>query len=192
VDLTYSLDAAEPVKGQTNGFTKLGLDYEFRLPISPKSSLILGAASHFLFQDNLGDSDISILDFGLGAKYILGGNITNPRYDTRPFPGLNQKEVIVNQYLGLSLGTQVNLFRKVFLTPHVNMASVGFRSFDDYIDDFFSPKGDWENGAETSFLMSAGSTLSYDSILGPVNFDLSWVNGTNNLRLFVGIGFHFN
>ena len=192
VDLKYSLDAAEPVKGRTNGFSKLGLDYEVRLPISPKSSVILGAASHFLFQDNLEDSDVSILDFGLGAKYILGGNITNPRYDTRPFPGLNQKELIVNQYVGLSLGTQVNLFRKVFLTPHVNMASVGFGSFEDYTEDFFNPTGDWETGSETSFVMSAGSTLSYNSILGPVNFDLSWVNGTNNLRVFLGVGFHFN
>ncbi len=192
VDLEYSLDAAEPVKGQTNGFSKFGFDYEVRVPVSPKSSLILGAVSHFIFQDNSGDDDVSILDFGLGAKYILGGNIVNPRYDSRPFPGLNQKELIVNQYVGLSLGTQVNLFRKVFLTPHVNMASVGFGSFDDYTDDFFKPTGDWINATETSFVMSAGSTLSYNSILGPVNFDLSWVNGTNNLRVFLGVGFHFN
>ena len=192
VDLRFSLDSAQPVKGKTNGFSKFGLDYELRVPISPKSSLIFGAASHFLFQDNLEDSDVSIAEYGLGAQYILGGNIANPRLDTRPFPGLNQKEVIVNQYAGLSLGTQINLLRKVYLTPHVNMASVGFRSFDEYIEDFFSPNGDWENGAETSFLMSAGSTFSYDSILGPVNFDVSWVNGTNNLRVFVGIGFNFN
>ncbi|MGB5654915.1 MAG: patatin, partial [Robiginitalea sp.] len=192
VDLKYSLDAAEPVEGRTNGFSKLGLDYEVRVPISQKSSLILGAASHFLFQDKPGDSDISILDFGLGAKYILGGNIENPRLDSHPFPGLNQKELIVNQYVGLSLGTQVNIFRKVFLTPHVNMASVGFGSFDDYTDDFFNLTGDWINATKTSFVMSAGSTLSYNSILGPINFDLSWVNGTNNLRVFLGVGFHFN
>ena len=72
------------------------------------------------------------------------------------------------------------------------MASVGFGSFDDYTDDFFNPTGDWESATETSFIMSAGSTLSYNSILGPVNFDLSWVNGTNNLRVFLGVGFHFN
>ncbi|MGA9238305.1 patatin-like phospholipase family protein, partial [Robiginitalea sp.] len=192
VDLKYSLDAAEPVVGKTNGFSKLGLDYEVRLPVSPKSSVIIGAASHFLFQDNLQDSDVSLLDFGLGAQYIFGGNIENPRLDSHHFPGLNQKELIVNQYVGISLGTQLNLFRKVFLTPHVNMASVGFGSFDDYTDDFFNPTGDWESATETSFIMSAGSTLSYNSILGPVNFDLSWVNGTNNLRVFLGVGFHFN
>ena len=192
VDLKYSLDSSEPVKGETNRFSKLGVDYEVRLPISPKTSFIIGAASHFLFQDNLDDSDVSILDFGLGAKYILGGNIINPRNDTRPFPGLNQKELIVNQYVGVSLGTQLNVFRKVFLTPHVNMASVGFGSFEDYADDFFNPSGDWINATETSFVMSAGSTLSYNSLLGPISFDLSWVNRTNNLRVFLGVGFHFN
>ncbi len=192
VDLRFSADGTAPIEGRTNGFSKLGLDYELRVPISPKSSLIVGAASHFLFQDNLQDSDVSIIDFGLGAQYIFGGNIENPRLDSHPFPGLNQKELIVNQYMGISLGTQVNIFRKVFLTPHVNMASVGFGSFDDYTDDFFNLTGDWINATKTSFVMSAGSTLSYNSILGPINFDLSWVNGTNNLRVFLGVGFHFN
>ncbi len=192
VDLEYSVDSAEPVKGQTNGFSKLGVDYEVRFPISPKSSLIIGAASHFLFEDSLNDRDISFNDFGLGAKYILGGNIENPRYDTRPFPGLNQKEVIANQYVKLALGTQINLFRKVFLTPHVDLASVGFGSFKDFTKDFYNPRGEWQNASETSLLLSAGSTISYNSILGPVNFDLSWVNETNNLHVFLGVGFNFN
>lgn len=192
VDLEYSVDSAEPVQGQTNGFTKLGVDYEVRIPISPKSSVILGAASHFIFEDALGEGDNSFNEFGLGAKYILGGVVENPRYDTRPFWGLNQKEVIANQYVKFAMGTQVNLFRKVFLTPHVDMAAVGFGSFNDFTKDFYNPRGEWQNGLETSLLLSAGSTISYNSILGPVNFDLSWVNGTNKLRLFVGVGFQFN
>ncbi|MDM9630901.1 patatin-like phospholipase family protein [Robiginitalea sp. M39] len=192
VDIDYSLDSAQPVKGQTNGFTKLGLDYEVRIPVSQETTLIVGAASHFFFEDPLNDGDISSLEFGLGAKYILGGNIENPRYDTRPFPGLNQKEVIANQYVKLALGTQINLLRKVFLTPHVDLASVGFGTFDDFTRDFYNPKGEWQNGLETSLLFSAGSTISYASLLGPINFDLSWVNGTNNLRFFVGVGYNFN
>lgn len=86
----------------------------------------------------------------------------------------------------------MNVLRKVFLTPHINLASVGFGSFEDFTEDFFNQKAEWQNGTDTSFLMSAGSTVSYNSILGPINLDLSWVNGTNNFRVFVGIGFNFN
>lgn len=105
VDLEYSLDSFEPVKGQTNGFSKLGLDYEVRLPVGPKSSLIVGAASHFIFDDSLKEEDVSILEYGLGAQYILGGNVLNPRFDTHPFPGLNQNELFISQYVSLALGT---------------------------------------------------------------------------------------
>ena len=192
VEQEFSLEDVATVKGQTNGYSKLGVDYEVRFPATPKTTLILGAASHLLFEDALDEADISFLDFGFGAKYILGGNIPNPRYDTRPFPGLNQQELAVSQYVNLALGAQVEVFRKVFLTPHVNMASVGFGSFEDFGREFFNPRGTWQEGTDTSYLMSAGSTFSYNSLLGPINLDVSWVNGTNNVRVFLGIGFNFN
>jgi len=192
MEQVYSLDTSPSVKGQTNGYSKLGVDAEVRFPFTPKSTLIVGAAAHFLFEDSLDETDISFSDFGFGAKYILGGNILNPRFDTRPFPGLDQQELVVSQYVNLALGAQVEVLRKIFVTPHVHMASVGFGSFKDYAGNFFNLDGEWKNSAEASYLMSAGSTFSYNSLLGPINLDVSWVNGTNNLRVFVGIGFNFN
>jgi NTE family protein len=33
-----------------------------------------------------------------------------------------------------------------------------------------------------------GATAAYDSYLGPINFDVSWVNDINKLRLFFSVG----
>jgi NTE family protein len=41
-------------------------------------------------------------------------------------------------------------------------------------------------------LMAAGTTFSYHSFLGPINFDVSWINEINKVRLFFSIGFQFN
>ena len=81
---------------------------------------------------------------------------------------------------------------KVYLTPHLNLGSVGFDTFDSYTNDFFSPNGQWDEQRATSFLMTAGITASYNSILGPIDFDLSWVNNLDKTRLFIGVGYHFN
>ena len=64
--------------------------------------------------------------------------------------------------------------------------------FDEYIKDAFSPKGNWSEQDETSSLFSAGTTFSYHSYLGPVNFDVSWVNDINKVRVFFSLGLHFN
>jgi NTE family protein len=81
---------------------------------------------------------------------------------------------------------------KIYLTPHFNIASVGFHNFNDYIGDAFSPKGNWDYNKETSFLMSGGAAISYQSILGPIHFDTSWINNIDKVRLFFSVGFSFN
>jgi len=40
--------------------------------------------------------------------------------------------------------------------------------------------------------MSAGATFSYHTMLGPINFDVAWVNDINKVRLFFSVGFMFN
>lgn len=108
------------------------------------------------------------------------------------FPGLKQGELGVNQFLKLNLGLQIHALNKVYIKPHVNVASVGFDSFSDFAKNAFTAKGKWTNSTETSFLLSAGSTFSYNSLLGPIDFDLSWVNHADKVRVFIGIGVHFN
>jgi len=192
VDMTYYNDELPPVKGDTNGFTKLALNFEKRVPIKKKITGIIGATGSFIFEDNLSSDEISFTDYGYAEKYFIGGLLLIPKKDSYAFPGLYEGELNASQFLRLSLGMQFNPINKVYITPKFNIATVGFGDFSEYLDDAFSPNGKWEDSVETSLLMSAGATLSYHSLLGPINFDASWVNDINKVRLFFSVGFMFN
>lgn len=188
-----SYDEAIPeVKGNTNGFTKLNLAFEKRFNFSKKVTGILGASGNFIFDDNLKDDEVSFIDYGYAEKYFLGGNLISTTKNSFDFPGLYDSELNVSQMMELGFGVQFNPIKSLYFTPHYNIASVGFGDFGDYIEDAFSPNGDWQNNIETSTLMSAGVTLSYHSFLGPINFDVSWVNDINKVRVFFSVGLLFN
>lgn len=191
-DVKFTKQYLENQKGSTNGFTKLSLDFSKRIPFHNKITGIVGATAGFIFEDYLSEDQVSFTDFGYGAKYFLGGNMLNPRNGSFMFPGLHEDELNINQLLKLNLGVQFNPLNKVYLTPHFNIASVGFNNFDEYIKEAFSPKGDWNTGFETSTIMSAGATASYHSYLGPITFDVSWVNDINKVRVFFNIGLVLN
>lgn len=192
LEITPSDETVPVFDGSTNGFTRLGLDYEKRFPITDRLAAILGTSGHFIFGDALKGDDLSFTDLALNAKYFLGGNIANPRTDNIIFPGLKEGELGVTQLARLGLGLQINATEKIYINPHLDIASVGFGRFKDYAKDAFSGKGRWSEATDPSVLLSVGTTFSYDSILGPIDFDVSWVNTTEKLRFFIGIGYHFN
>lgn len=180
------------IDGTPNGFSRVGLDYEKRFQTSEKITAIIGASAHFIFEDAKRGDDELFTDLKLNSKYFLGGNITTARSEFYIFPGLQEEELVVNQFIKLNLGLQINPVNNIYITPHVNIASVGFNNFNEYIGDAFSAKGKWSEFTEPSFLISTGSTFSYNSILGPINFDVSYVNNINKLRFFIGIGFQLD
>ncbi len=192
VDLTYYDEIYPRVEGTTNGFTKLSLDFEKRFQFQKKITGIIGATANFIFEDQLQSDELSFSNYGYAAKYFLGGTLVRPRIDSYVFPGLYEYELNVSQFMELDLGVQFSPINKFYLTPHFNIASVGFGGFGDYIDDAFSPDGHWQEMIETSALMSAGATFSYYSFLGPIDFDVSWVNDINKVRLFFSIGLQLN
>lgn len=192
VDLDFSDEEVPDIEGSTNGYTKLAVNFEKRIAFRKKITGIMGANTGFIFVDELGLDDVSFIDYGFGASYSLGGNLIRPRKDDYLFPGLNEGELIVTQFMMLNLGLQFNTFKSLILTPHFHIASVGFGDFEDYIKDAFSPKGNWSDDFETSLLLSGGLTLSYNSLLGPINFDISYVNQITQVRLFFGVGIQFN
>jgi NTE family protein len=192
VNLTYYQDDAPPADGKTNGYTKLALNYETRFPVHEKITGIVVATGSFIFQDELADDEYSFTDYGYAEKYFIGGNLIVPKKDSYAFPGLYEGELSVSEFLRLSLGIQFNPINKVYITPNFNIASVGYGTFTDYIDNAFTPNSNWQDTYETSLLMSAGAGISYNSFLGPINFDMSWVNDINKVRLFFSVGFVFN
>jgi len=192
LDIEFSDDMIQDIQGSTNGFTKLNFEFEKRFALHEKITGILGASMGFIFADNLKPHENSIFDFGFGGLYSLGGNVERPRKDDHIFPGLNEGELYVSQFMMINLGTQINVINRVYISPHFHIASVGFDNFDDYIKEAFSPNGKWTKIEDPSKLMSAGITASYNSFLGPINFDLSWVNNINKVRFFISIGLEFN
>ncbi|WP_179353915.1 patatin-like phospholipase family protein [Winogradskyella vidalii] len=192
IAIQFSDDNIADVDGSTNNFTKLGFNYERRLRLKPKTVGIIGFNSSFIIEDNFRDNTVELSEYGVGANYFLGGNITNPRKDSYVFPGLNENEVNASQFMRLNLGLQMQAFHKLYVTPHVDIASVGFGNIESYLEEVLSSQGHWSDSNEASILASAGATVSYSSILGPVDFDISWVNNTNKVRFFIGIGIHFN
>ncbi|MGB5387214.1 MAG: patatin-like phospholipase family protein, partial [Eudoraea sp.] len=192
VNLSFSDNLTADINGNTNGFTKINVAFEKRIPFQSKLTGIFGASFGFIFEDQLQSNDVSFTEFGYAAKYFLGGNILSSNKDSYIFSGLRNDELNVNQFIKLNLGLQLNPLKKVFVTPHFNIASVGFGDFSDYIKNAFSPNGEWQEIMETSLLMSAGATFSYKSPLGPLNFDVSWVNNIDKVRLTFSVGFPLN
>lgn len=192
VQLDLAFDDLQDVNGPTNGFTKFNLDYEQRWVLSEKLTGIVGANAIFIFQDELEGDELSFSEYGYGAMYGLGGVVPQARVGTFMFPGLHEDETFVTQMMRIDLGAQINPFSKFYFTPHVNIATVGFNDFDDYIDNAFSPSGNWSDGIETSSIISAGIEFAYHSFLGPVNFDVSYVNDIDKVRVFFSIGLLFN
>jgi NTE family protein len=192
VDIEFTQDTIPDNEGETDGFTRLSLDFKKRIYVNNKISGIIHATTGFTFVDGIQAGELSFLDYGYGANYFIGGNLERPRVDDYMFRGLREAELIVSQFMILNLGVQFNPIKSIYITPHLNLASIGYGNFTDYMKDAFSPSGNWSEETETSGVFSVGVTSSYNSILGPLDLDISWVNDINKIRLFLGIGFQFN
>lgn len=190
--LEFSDTKIPDFNGAPNGFTRVGLDYEKRFRPTPRITTIIGASAHFILEDSKKEDDISLSDMTLNSKYFLGGNINIPRSEFFVFPGLQEEELGLSQFIKLNLGFQFNASKNLYITPHVDVASVGFGNFKDYVDKAFPPKGKWTDLTDPSILISGGTTFSYNTLVGPINFDVSWVNNIDKVRFFIGIGFHMN
>lgn len=192
VNISFSDPGLTNVSGPANGFTKLGFSFERRAVLKRKITGMIGFDSYFIFQDKLKNSQASFSEYGYASKYFLGGIIPSSGSSRFSFPGLHEDELNVTQFMGIRMGAQINPIGKFYLTPHVNAASVGFDNFNEYIGNVFHPKGNWDNNTETSFVLSGGAAVSYQSILGPIHFDTSWINNIDKVRLFFSVGFSLN
>lgn len=192
VDVTYSDSSIPNVKASTNAFSKIGFNYDKRLYIHKLLTGIFTATTAFIFEDKFRSGETSFSKHGYAGKFNVGGYLVNPRNYSYTFAGLHEDELNVSQLMKINVGLQTIPFEKIYFTPHFNVASVGFNKFDQYVKKAFTSKGEWQQRTETSLLMSSGATISYNSILGPINFDTSWVNDINKIRVFFSVGFSFN
>lgn len=192
IDVGFSDPTVPNEHGALSNYTKFGFELEKRFSFTNQLTSIIGASGNFIVVDNENTDKVSFDDFGIGAKYGLGGSQPNPRRDVFVLPGLNEGELSVTQFTKINLGLQYNFKPKLYVTPHVDLAVVGFNTINDYFNNIIPAKGQWQDFKEVGFLLSSGVTLGYDSVLGPVTFDVSWVNDVDKVRLFFGVGFQLN
>jgi NTE family protein len=192
INIAFTEADSTDFSGSTNGFTKVGFAFEKRVQLKKKITGIIGFDANFIFQDKLKDNEGSFSNYGYAAKYLLGGFIPSSGSNRFVFPGLHEDELSVTQFMSIKLGVQLNPLGKFYLTPHFNIASVGYGNFNEFIADVSNTKGNWDDNKETSLLMSGGAAISYQSILGPIHFDTSWINNIDKVRLFFSVGFSFN
>ncbi|WP_228530330.1 patatin-like phospholipase family protein [Tamlana sp. I1] len=190
VDEGYK-NSSEKIDASTNSYTNAIVRYERRFPLKQSLTAIIGANGAFTFEQARKANEVSFEEYGYGGKFFIGGDLNRGMNNTFVFNGLNEDELPATQFMELSLGLQYNPINKVYVKPHVSMASVGFKGFSDFTKTALSPKGNWSDGEDPSALFSAGSTFSYRSLFGPINLDVSWVNDLNQFRVFLGIGFQF-
>ena len=179
-------------KGPTSNYTKFGFQFEKRSSLSSKISGIYGISGNYVVADTESQDKISFNDYGLGAKYTLGGYLQDPRKDSFIFPGLNEGELMITQFTKLNASLQYNFKPKFFIIPHADFAVVGFNKLENYLDNAFSTNAHWQDQKDARYLFSSGATVGYDSLLGPVTLDVSWVNDVNKIKIFFGVGFQLN
>ncbi|HSD15075.1 MAG TPA: patatin-like phospholipase family protein [Flavobacterium sp.] len=189
---SFSDPTIATISSTTNGFTRFGFGIEKRMLLKKKITGMFGVDANFMLLDNLKSDQASFTDFGYASKYFLGGIIPISGSNRFTFAGLNEDELNVTQFMGVKLSAQINPMGKFYLTPHFNIATVGFDGFNQYIKKAFSPNGNWDENTEPSLVLSGGAAVSYLSILGPIHFDVSWINDIDKARLFFGVGYSFN
>ena len=179
------------LKGKTNGFARINLESEHRIVLGTTSTIVLGANAGFIFENLFKSDAVSFEMYGVAAQYTLGGYFENSRFNSHRFKGFHEDELIVTQFMNLNFGLQWNPIKKIYVTPHVDVATVGFGKFNDFFKKALTPDGNWEETTEESLLLSAGALFEYNSPLGPLKLDFSWVNKIDKLSVFFGIGMFF-
>ena len=185
----YDTDGVVLLEGDTNGFSKFIFSYAKHWPLHEKASFILNGQSSFIFTDPLEEGTLDFLKYGYGSQFFLGGNRGSSIEDTFVFPGLLDNELKVNQLLKLHASLQWNPLNNIYITPHINYASVSNRDFKSFSKGVFSGGDNWQSLTMARNIVSVGTTTAYNSILGPVIFDVSWVNGINKVRSSFSVGF---
>ncbi|NER08906.1 NTE family protein [Muriicola jejuensis] len=188
----FSDAEALSLAGLNYGFTNLQGNYHKRLPLGNKVTGIFEASMGFTIADKDEENEISFYNAGFPQLFYLGGNLPILRSNTVGFQGLQEDEVITSQFIVLKVASQLDVFNNFYITPNINLGSIGFSDLEEFSKNVFSPRGSWEDSDQTSLLFSIGTMVSYKSILGPVDLSFSWTNDINKVRVFLSVGIPFN
>ncbi|CAA7196253.1 patatin-like phospholipase family protein [Chryseobacterium potabilaquae] len=114
----------------------------------------------------------------MNQKYDLGGSEYNFEGTYPEFNGFRQRELPTNSVAKTGLELQYNIFNKFYISPSLHFAT---------ISDNLSPFKESHN------IVGYGVNFGYESLLGPINFNVSKNNfdPIDVWRAYFSIGFKF-
>ncbi|MFP3833670.1 patatin-like phospholipase family protein [Chryseobacterium sp. SIMBA_028] len=112
----------------------------------------------------------------LNQKYNLGGSEYNSDLLNPEFNGLRQKELPMTSVAKVGLSLQYRIMKKLYLSPSFTYGKMS---------DEFSPFNDSDD------MFGYGVNLGYESLLGPINLNVSRNNQLDFSRIYFSIGFKF-
>lgn len=159
----------------------LAINENFVLPVTKNISIKANAFLGTHFSSKNTDPNIDGIEktpyLFLNQKYNLGGSEYNFSGINPEFNGLRQKEAPTNSFAKLGLEIQYNLYKNLYLTPSFHYGRAG-----NELSPFTK---------EATNIYGYGLNLGYESILGPININVSKNDAINFWRVYFSIGFKF-
>jgi len=149
------------------------LNENFAYPITRRLAL----KANFFLGASLGSvREEQIPYLFLNEKYNLGGSEYNTELMNPEFNGLRQKELPTNSVVKGGLSLQYRVMKKFYIAPSFTYGK---------ISDELSPFND-------SFdMFGYALNLGYESLIGPININISRNNQLDFSRIYFSIGFKF-
>lgn len=180
----YDLETVQPILNvilnpETEGYFRprnlisFTLNENFHHPITRRLTV---KANVFLGASFGKEREYDIPYLFLNQKYNLGGSEYNYDLLSPEFNGLRQKELPVTSVAKAALSFQYRIMKKLYLTPSVSYGKVS---------DEFSPFN------QSLDIFGYGVNLGYESVIGPISFNLSRNNVLDFSRIYFSVGFKF-
>lgn len=155
----------------------LVVNENFVFPVTKKLSVKANAfLGTFFSSRNQGENQDQIPYLFFNQKYNLGGSEYNFSGLNPEFNGFRQKELLINSFAKVGLDVQYKVYKHLYLTPSFHYGRVS-----DELSSF-------KNGDD---ILGYGLNLGYESILGPININVSKNDAINFWRVYFSIGFKF-
>ncbi|ROI05167.1 patatin [Chryseobacterium sp. G0240] len=158
---------------QPKNLVSFTLNENFAHPVTrrltAKANLFLGTS----FGSQQGEANPYLF---LNEKYNLGGSEYNYDLLNPEFNGLRQKELPVTSVAKAGVSLQYRIMKRLYLTPSLNYGK---------ISEQLSPFKDSYN------IWGYGLNLGYESLLGPISFNISRNDYLEFWRIYFSIGFKF-
>lgn len=173
--LDYYVNPNQSFYTRSKHLTTFIINENFALPITRKLAIKFNAYLGTHFGEKTRENTIAFLF--LNQKINVGGSEYNFDGFNPEFNGFKQKELPFNSIAKAGVTLQYNLLKSLYLSPsfHYGKLSGDLSAF----------------GKLSKNVIGYGLQLGYESLLGPINFNVSKNDLLDNWRFYFSIGFKF-